>query len=875
MEIIVSHNNTDFDGLASMIAAKKIHPEAELVYAGKLQRNVGEFMSLHKDTFKVMLARDIPMDTVTRLILVDNKNPARIGEAKQVLSNKDLEIYIYDHHPRYEDDIKGDVELIEEIGSATTLLVELIKEKNLEVTPFESTVFAMGIYEDTGNLTYANTSYRDAAAVAFLLERGANLSLVTEFTDRPLSEIQRKLLNSLIIASETINVNGFSVLVTSAGINEYIDGLGLIVHKIIDLVNADVAIAAVYMEDRIHIVARSKEEAVNVAKLLAPFKGGGHPRAASATVKTDDLDGVVHSLKDMIIKNIEPEISVESIMSAPVKMIPQDKNIDEAARILMRYGHTGLPVVDGEKLVGIISRRDIDKAKHHGLGHAPVKGFMSRKVITAHKQQTLQEIQKMMIENNIGRLPVLEDGKIIGIVSRTDVLRSLHGENYPGRYEKVYHMAQPMSCVGDHVVDLMKNLPSKIRELLAQISFLSDREGFQVYVVGGFVRDLILDVHNLDIDLVVEGDGPKFAGLMAEFLCGRVKVHEKFGTAMVILEDDFRIDVATARTEYYEFPAALPRIEESSLKQDLYRRDFTINAMAVHLSEKNFGEIVDFFGGRKDLNDGVVRVLYNLSFVEDPTRILRAIRFEQRYGFRIEQQTLTLLKNAVREKLLSRLSADRIRQELKHIFEERAPLGAILRMDELGVLIQILPQATLSPAKIEAVKRIQGAADYIHYNGEQIQHRWIIYLALLLADQQCNAAVGAGEMLRLSRDELKVLTEIKCNCDDIITKLSASRPMKLSEVAVLLNGLPKEGYVYIMALNDHHVVHERLKNYMARSKYSKLSINGKDLKEMGYKPGPDFHSALSAARAAKLDGDINTRDEELDFVRLYMKELNH
>ena len=871
MDIIVSHNNTDFDSLASMIAAKKIYPDAELVFAGKLNRNVREFMALHKDTFSFNLFRDIPVQEVDRLIMVDTKSPSRIGEARVLLDKSGLEIHIFDHHPGNSDDVNGSYEVVENIGATTTLLVEIIKQQNLLINSFEATVLALGIYEDTGCLTFPNTTPRDAEAVAYLLSNGAKLSVVSEFIDRPLSDKQKNLLNILIVDSETFDISGVKVLITQGAIEEYVGGLALLVHKLIDVANVDVTVAVVLMDDRVHLVARSKEEIVDVAKLLAGFNGGGHPTAASATVRGGKVDEIVREIKELLRKNVRPEVVAENIMTTPVKMVQMNKTIEEAAKILLRYGHTGLPVVDGEKLVGIISRRDVEKAKHHGLGHAPVKGFMSRKVKTVTRQATLQEIQDLMIDFNIGRLPVLDDERIIGIVSRTDVLRTLHGENYPGRYERVFNITQPIVCIGDNIAELMsKNLPYSIRELLGQISYLADREGFTVFAVGGFVRDLILGVENLDIDIVVEGDGHVFARYLAEFVCGRVKIHEKFGTAMVILPDNFRVDVATARTEYYEYPAALPKVEESSLKQDLYRRDFTVNAMAITLSEKSFGGVVDYFGGRRDLEEGIIRVLYNLSFVEDPTRILRAVRFEQRYGFKIESQTLALAKNAIKSKMLAKLSVDRVREELKHIMGETSPIGAIQRMTELEIWPFILPESDTSKANIIILERIPAAVEFIKDDQADKINTWLVYLAVLVGQTNCEVA-EIGERLRLTKEEQKTLHEMLCYCNEAIVKLADPGPMKMSEIAAVLRETTNEGFVYIMVKAIDEAVTERLKNYRLHSKHNKLLINGEDIKKLGYAPGLHFKKALEAARDVKLDGVISTLEEEIEFVQQYLK----
>lgn len=874
MEIIVSHNNTDLDGLASMIAARKIYPDAELVYAGKLHRNVREFMALHKDTFNFKLAKDIPITEVKRLVLVDTKTPSRIGEARAVLNNADLEVHIFDHHPRVSDDIRGSFEVVEPVGATTTLMVERMQELGIAVNPFEATIFALGIYEDTGSLTFATTTPRDAKAVAFLLSQGAKLSVVADFIDRPLSESQKNLLNKLIVSSETYDINGVKILMTKGETEEYIGGLALLVHKLIDVANIDVAIAVVQMDDRVHMVARSKADAVDVSKILAVFNGGGHAMAASATVRDGNVEDIVSRVRELLPDNVRPEIVAENIMSAPVKTVPMNKTIDEAGKILLRYGHTGLPVVDGEEMVGIISRRDIDKAKHHGLGHAPVKGFMSRRVITISRHTPLPEIQHLMIDHNIGRLPVVDGGRIVGIVSRTDVLRTLHGENYPEKYERVYNITQPITGRGnDNVTELMaRNLPPHIRDLLGQISYLADREGLSVFAVGGFVRDLILGVENLDIDLVVEGDGLAFARCLAEFLCGRVRIHEKFGTAMVILPDNFRIDVATARTEYYEYPAALPKVEVSSLKQDLYRRDFTINAMAITLSEKNFGGLVDYFGGRRDLEEGIIRVLYNLSFVEDPTRILRAVRFEQRYGFSIEKQTLSLAKNAVRSKMLAKLSADRVREELKHILGEASPAGAVLRMQELDIWPFILPEAGIDGETVDILGSLPAAVDFMKGVHVDKVNYWVVYLGVLVRNTGCQVEL-IDERLRLTKEELRILHELLCRCPEVAERLARTGPMKMSEIASVLRNLSNESYVFILACATGDAVRERLKNYLARSGHNKLLINGDDIKKLGFPPGPYFKKALDAARDARLDGVICTREEEIRFVRDYLSRL--
>ncbi len=871
MEIIVSHNNTDLDGLASMVAAKKLYPDAELVYGGKLHHNVREFMALHKDTLNVRLAKDIPLDQVERIILVDTKSPSRIGDAKDVLNNAGIDIHIYDHHPDQDDDIKGNYVHNELVGATTTLLVEHIQHRNIPLNSLEATIFALGIYEDTGCLTFSTTTPRDAMAVAFLLGQGAKLSVVADFIGRPLTEAQKNLLNKLILSAQSKIINGVKVLVALAEEKHYVGGLSLLTHKLLDIVSIDVVFTIVHMHDRVHMVARSKLESVDVGSIVENFGGGGHATAASATIKDGNVKEIGDRLDIILEENIRPEAVARDIYSAPVKTIPMQTTIEEARKIMLRYGHTGMPVVDGTKMVGIISRRDIDKANHHGLGHAPVKGFMSHKVITVTENTPLSDIQHLMIENNIGRLPVVKEGKLVGIVSRTDVLKNLHGENYPERYRRVY--AQHSVIDSEHNVTslMVKNLPNRIRHLLSQISFLADLKGHQVFVVGGFVRDLLLGVENLDFDIVVEGNGIEFAKILAEFLCGRVRTHEKFGTAIVILPDGFKIDVATARTEYYEYPAALPKVEESSLKQDLYRRDFTINAMALALSQKNFGDLIDFFGGKRDLEDGVVRVLHNLSFIEDPTRILRAVRFEQRYGFTIEPQTLTLIKGAIKSKMLKKLSADRVREELRHLLEEFAPTKAVNRMKELGIWQFVLPEAVVDDEVTGMMEKLPEVSHGIKNLGFSEIREWLVYLAVLLHKSEASVD-KIDSRLRLTKEEHSIIGGILSRWRGLLELCSVPR-LRISEMAGRLGEFPAEGYAFLLLKANEKTVTNRLRKCVNQIKLNKLAITGEDLKRLGYKPGPLFKKALEAVWAAKLDGMVTNKEEELIYADEYLKRI--
>ena len=316
---------------------------------------------------------------------------------------------------------------------------------------------------------------------------------------------------------------------------------------------------------------------MRVNEVLYPLGGRGQEKAASAVIKGKSCQAVADLILAIITDKIRPAVIARDIMSTPVKTIAQYRTMEDAGRIMLRYGHTGMPVVDGDQMVGMISRRDADKAIVHELGHAPVKGFMTTEVVSISPDTPLSEVQKMVVEYDIGRLPVVDEGRLVGIVSRTDILRILHGEDCPEDHELLYSFSE--GGIENFKQLMQQRLPEGIYSILRQAGEIAEELDSTVYCVGGYVRDLLLHVPNFDVDLVVEGEGRELAIRLAMRLSGKVRIHDRFATATVILNDGTKIDVATARTEYYEFPAALPMVEKSSIREDMYRRDFTINTL--------------------------------------------------------------------------------------------------------------------------------------------------------------------------------------------------------------------------------------------------------------------------------------------------------
>ncbi len=867
MEIITSHTNADLDALASMVAAHKLYPSAMMILPNKLSQSAEEFMSLHKDAFSFRSVRDIAFEDVTRIILVDTKSPRRINRLAELLLRPEVDVHIYDHHPWAEEDARGSLEIVETVGAAVTLLVEQIQEENIAITSLEATVFALGIYADTGSLVYPSTTSRDAAAVAFLLEQGANLSVVSEFLERPLSEEQKVLLKMLLMSAERYQINGIKVLIATGAVEEYIVGLSILTHIVAEIEKLDAIFTVVAMEDRVHVVARSNIPQVNVSEILRPLKGGGHWAAASASIKHGQVDAVVKTLLASIQEKVKPPLSAADIMSSPVKTVHQDMSMADVGYIMLRYGHSGLPVVEGDTLVGIISRRDVEKAMHHGLSHAPVKGFMTSNVITMPPHLPVAEVRELMIDNDIGRIPVVDKGTLMGLVSRTDVLRTLHGD-YHSKYHKMYdeHISTPQPQNNISAI-MHRGLSSMALGIIRKAGAIAEEMGYQLFAAGGVVRDLLLGYDNLDLDLVVEGDGIALAKELAQQLGCKLRVHAQFGTAEVLFVSGVKVDVATARVEYYEYPAALPQVESSSLRQDLYRRDFTINAMAVTLNSDRFGELVDYFGGRKDLQDGLVRVLYNLSFIEDPTRMLRAVRFEQRYHIHIESQTLKLLREAVKQNVIARVSNDRIRDELYHILLEPEAGKMLYRLNEVDLWPQLFPGVIYQQVHHVLLDLHWAQKRLVQWGFQSIDDQYLMYLMALLHKSSLDVAENICDCYHVSHRQKEKICLVIDHYQNFLRAFHHwSEERNIAEMAETIMSMPLEAYPLLLALLENDEEKMKFKKIITAIRDTAPILTGQFLKTRGYEPGPLYREALDRLWRERLNGNIRTEEDEKAFL---------
>lgn len=862
MRIVVGHANPDFDAYAATVAATKLFPGSKGVFLGSQNANVRAFHNLHEEFLEFTDLRNLDLHKVDSVVMVDTRDPDRVGEIGPLVESRKVEVIVYDHHPPQEGDVEGADDRSIEVGSTTSILVHEIKQRGIELAPLEASVMLLGIHEDTGSLTYPGATAYDADAAAYLMAVGADMEVLNQFLSRALDEAQQDLLRQLEDTLEMWDVNGQQVAVGTATAKEYVDSASVLTHYVVEDMGFRVAIGIVKMPERLLIVARSRLTEIDVGAVMAHLGGGGHAQAASAGFREMEIEEARQRVRDALEAEVAPPLRARDIMSAPVRGIAPDAPMREAAELMSRWGHGGLPVLEGERLVGLVTRKDVDKAARHGLDHAPVKGFMGRDIITIRPDADLGELERLLATRGIGRVPVMEAGGLIGIVTRKDVLRAEHGDAYLDRRVARAHPQATQRFLSS--VETL--LPEHVREAITGLGAIAENRSEKAHIVGGFVRDMVLGRRNLDVDIVVEGDGVAFAEEAARGLGARVRVHRRFGTAVLVFSRDFHVDVASSRSEYYSKPGALPTVERSTLRQDLFRRDFTINAMAACIDPSCFGIIADPYGGLRDLEHGVVRVLHALSFIDDPTRALRAARFEERYGFRMDASTEDLARHAVALRVLGEVSGARIREELLDIADEVRPAEVMGRLGELGALGALLPQGADEADVRDDLERTDAAIDVLASARSRPPSRRI---ALIVAMATAGTRAGAERWMRhfrFGREYAEIANTLASRQDAALRALHDRRGMRDSRLFHALEGLAPEALAVLWARADESG-RGRIERFAAELVHVRAAVNGRDLIEWGYEPSEAFTAILARALDDRLDGRIVGRQAELANLR--------
>lgn len=856
MNIITTHIYADLDALSSMIIAKRLYPDATLVFPGNVSDSVKKYITLYQDYLQIVRVRDIDFDNIDKLIVVDTSKTTRIGRFAEHLESIE-DIIIYDHHPSSSHDIDAPT-IRREYGSNTTHLLEHLFEiygRDLHLEPYEINAALMGIYEDTGNFTYSNTKPIDLEIGGFLLSKGGDLKTVHEYTTKTMNEEQKNLLIKFIEAGEVIKISEERIFISRYQTNSYQGGVDEIINKIKELEECSACFIICGDDTRSNIIARSSSIGIRLNEILSNYKGGGHWSAMSLVARDTPLEEIYKDIKIAILENVQKGKLARDIMTSPVKTIEESTRVRDAYKLMKQFGYMGLPVVEEGRLVGIISRRDVDKTILHGFSNAPVRVYMNTNIISASMDTSLEELKRKLVENEIGRIPILKGENLMGIVTRADILRGLVMQR--NKINKGNLIDREIKKE-----DILSNINNDLRLILDSIRLVSRSRNERAFLVGGIVRDIVLKIKNEDIDIVVEGSGIDFALDLGKLLnAQKVITHDKFKTAVVIVNNNLKIDVATSRVEYYEYPTSLPIVDYGSIREDMYRRDFTINAIALEVDEASFGTLVDYYNGYKDILSKKIRILHNMSFIEDPTRIIRAFRFASRYNFILEEETKRLLEDSIENGFLRKVSWPRVKNELKIILGDRNPLLALEYLEKYSILETVHPKIILTKKMKEQMERIPSIENLII---DLEVDRWLIYFLLMLEDLTSKDLSLVFLKFGFSQGFKKKYKFGIGKRSEIIKNIKKCD--KNSHLYDILKGISNE-VILLLFLEVDESTGSYIKNYIYNLRNSKRLIGGNDLLELTDIKGRELGAVLDYAFMLQLDNPDMTRNDIINRLR--------
>jgi tRNA nucleotidyltransferase (CCA-adding enzyme) len=871
MRIILTHEQADFDALASLLGAYLVDNTSLPVLPRRMNRNVRAFVTLYGAELPFVEARDLPNRPIEAICLVDTQTMATIRGV-----GADTKVHVVDHHTLREENLPGWSVVTDEVGATTTLFVEQLQGQDGGLSIMHATLLLLGIYEDTGSLTYSRTTPRDLQAASYLLEQGASLSLAADFINHPLSQEQQLIYDELRNQMKSYPVHGHIIMIACGDAQELEEELSSVAHKLRDLMDPEALFLLVRTRSGVQMIGRSTCDAIDVAEITGQFGGGGHPRAAASLIKGREVEEVCQELMNLLPDHVRPAITVAEIMSRGPQVLGPEVMAQEAAERMQRYGYEGYPIVRDGKVIGLLTRRAVDRAISHKL-NLPASSLMNAGEVTTQPNDSVEHLQRLMTDSGWGQVPVIDpgSGSIIGIVTRTDLLKILTSQmsrpgaqNLSGRLEQV--------------------LPPIRLALLKAVADIATNQRAALYIVGGFVRDLYLERHSLDFDLVVEGDAIALAEELCQKFGGRITTHSRFGTAKWLIGHTRKgmgerlgfvdggaelpefLDLITARTEFYTHPTALPTVEQGSIKLDLHRRDFTINTLALRLDGNHYGKLYDYWGGLNDLREKRVRVLHSLSFVDDPTRMLRAVRFEQRFKFTIETRTEELLTQAL--SLVGKISGDRIRHELDHMLDEDERMAMLDRFHKLGLLTEIHP-ALRWDKEIEhrflALEKtpLPYSESLPVESGKELSTRKLAYMLWMigLSERQLKDLLGKLKYPKAQAEEIEAACKLWEDLPGLIDVLPSKVVSRLADVPLL------PIYANCLVSNDGRLC-TTLLTYLTRWKNVNPTISGHDLQKRGLPPGPVYKRILGTLKDAWLDDKVGNIEEEMELFERLLKD---
>ena len=859
MQVIFISEGADLDALSTAFGITLINPEAKILLPDAVSSSFRLAVKRFENKLKDKMIKINNLKKINVLYLADTNNYKAALKKLSDFIDENTKVIIYDHHPIRSKLPKNIEKHIKKTGSASTIVVYQLKRNKIQLSSDDATILILGIYEDTGNFTYNTTTEKDLRAAAYLIEKGADLETVKNIIEERIDQQQISIIHQLVENLQYFFLKNKKIIFSFAYSDRYIPDISGFLHMIKPLQEADAFFVMINEKGKTSIIARSKRKEIDVGKIMSYLGGGGHFAAASATVKGLTVQEIKNYIESVLLSEAYKEKTISEFMSREIITVNKDTQIQEIKEELDKA--PVVFVVDKKgKFLGIALSRVLKESLRHGIKDVKIENFIIDSIITFEPSTRLSEAEKTITTSSQEYFPVLENGKPVGVINRTYIIKILHGQVFDSEKDIFISRERIKPKFLNFEKNLRKYLPDHIITHLEEIGKLSKKLGYSTYLVGGIVRDIVMSKKSLDIDLIVEGDAVKLSKEYAKLKKIPVHTFEEFMTAQLTLETGEKIDLATARKETYTHPGAYPKVEKATIKEDLYRRDFTINTLAIEITEGKFGILIDFFNGLKDIKDRMIRILHQLSFIEDPIRILRALRFAGRLGFKLGKPTEKLLKLAVDEDMLSVAPAGRINIELNYSLNEEKVIDILMLMNRYRVLHSLFPDFYMDEKREEILNRLRDTIiSFEMFFGIKID-RVSNYLLALMYHLPFDISYKILQKYHFSKS-VKFFEEY-LDARDLFQKI----PRKDSQLYKKIKFIKKDILVYICASSDIELS-ERIIRILKKEEEKDLLLSGKDLKEMGIPPSPVYKKILDDVFKKYLDGEIKTKKEAVEYVK--------
>lgn len=856
VNIVTSHQNADLDGLASMVALARWRGSMLLALPAGMDPDTHRFYEAHRTELPEILSlgalrQRLEGTTLGKLYVADTAQASRLGAIGELVPLF-AQVEAWDTHPPGPEDLPRAPQQATGGACISGLVLRLAAEA-VQPTPAEAGLFLLGIHQDTGHFTFAGTSPVDHEAAAVCVRWGAPLEWPARYVPRGFTRAQLALLEEMARNVELLEPAELlrtpsqaapTVALVTLELPAFEPNLAVLVEQLREAEGWAAAVAVVSMGDRCVVIGRSRG-ALDVAELMRAFGGGGHSEAASAVVRGMTLQEAAKAVRQTTREVVGQRLTAGALASRPVLSLSATSSVREAADALHRLRVNALPLVRGRgagrRYVGMVSRAEAEAALRHGFAEHPVRDISGQAPAWVRSDAPLSEAWQQLVVGTRRLLLVGEPPEAMGVLTRGQLLRAAAPAS-PG--------SAPRPPQAPVVLAMLRKHLGSSWPLVSRLLQFATREGAAIYLVGGTVRDLLLGIPGRDLDFMVEGSAPDFATAAAKALGGEVVLPEGFGTASWRPPEHPAIDFASARAEYYAAPAALPQVEHASLNQDLFRRDFTLNAIALALSGAHPGRIYDPYGGFADLRAGVLRVLHGLSFHDDPTRAYRAVRLAARLDFQLAPDTQGLLRAAVRAGVMDKISHERLGAEIALLLGEREVVQAFRLLRQWGLGARIHPKFRADRPLLDRLRsaqqarlQLQGVIGVVPAQAEVL---WVVLAGAVPAEDRPmrarmlggSAGEGGGRERRqrwLTGPERLADALAAFEHDDATRWSRALATLDAAERVCLFATLQR-------SKAQAHVIWWEQTGHAIRS-----SVDGHALRRLGFKAGPRFKDALAVA----------------------------